>query len=148
MISPIFYNVPLYCCWDGEEGLNLFRHWRISLPKLGCCRIYFSFDVLEAIGNFSYSFLMCSLWMPKTFQDLKGEGKYFCNIWPFPHPYRYIFVRSSSICRTWGEHVVYRNCSECQKQFLYTTCSPHVLSLEFSCIELVIQWKICRHILG
>ena len=38
-----------------------------------------------------------------------------------------------------GEHVVYINCSECKKQFLYTTCSPHVLSLEFSCIELVIQ---------
>ena len=35
-----------------------------------------------------------------------------------------------------GEHVVYKNCSECQKQFLYTTCSPrdgawnfHVLNL-------------------
>jgi hypothetical protein len=28
---------------------------------------------------------------------------------------------------------------ECQKQFLYTTCSPHVLRLEFSCIELEIQ---------
>ena len=25
-----------------------------------------------------------------------------------------------------GEHVVYQNCSECQKQFLYTTCSPQV----------------------
>ena len=25
-----------------------------------------------------------------------------------------------------GEHVVYRNCCECQKQFLYTTCSPQV----------------------
>ena len=40
-------------------------------------------------------------------------------------------------CRTWGEHVVYKNCSECQKQFLYMF-SPG-LSLEFSCIELVIQ---------
>ena len=29
-------------------------------------------------------------------------------------------------CRTWEEHVVYKNCSECQKQFLYTTCSPQV----------------------
>ena len=36
-----------------------------------------------------------------------------------------------------------RNCSECQKQFMYTTCSPQVLSLRFSCIELVIQWTIC-----
>ena len=27
-----------------------------------------------------------------------------------------------------GEHVVYKNCFECQKQFLYTntTCSPQV----------------------
>ena len=25
-----------------------------------------------------------------------------------------------------GEHVVYKNCSECQKQFLYATCSPQV----------------------
>ena len=25
---------------------------------------------------------------------------------------------------------MYINCSECQKQFLYTTCSPHVLQKE------------------
>ena len=25
-----------------------------------------------------------------------------------------------------GEHVVNKNCSECQKHFLYTTCSPQV----------------------
>ena len=46
-------------------------------------------------------------------------------------------------CRIWGEHVVYKNCSECQKQFLYTQCCVHSmfspgLSLEFSCIELEI----------
>ena len=45
--------------------------------------------------------------------------------------------------RTSGEHLVYINCSECQnknkKQFVYITCSQHVLSLEFSCTELVIQ---------
>ena len=29
---------------------------------------------------------------------------------------------------------MYINCSECEKQFLYTTCSPHVLSLVFSFI--------------
>ena len=34
---------------------------------------------------------------------------------------------------------MYRNCSECQKRFLYITCSPYVLSLEFSCIELVLN---------
>ena len=39
----------------------------------------------------------------------------------------------------WGEYVVYRNCFWHSEHFLYTTCSPHVLILEFSCIELVIQ---------
>ena len=29
--------------------------------------------------------------------------------------YRQIFVRRSSFCRTWGEHVAYRNCSVCEK---------------------------------
>ena len=34
------------------------------------------------------------------------------------------------------------NCSECQnkKQFVCTTCSPNVLSLSFSCIEVVNQY--------
>ena len=35
-----------------------------------------------------------------------------------------------------------------QKQFEYTTCSPRVPSLQFSFTELVIQWTICRHIVG
>ena len=51
-----------------------------------------------------------------------------------------------------GENMLcmYINCSECQNQFLHTTCSPHVLSLEFSRIELLIliQWTICCHIVG
>ena len=42
-----------------------------------------------------------------------------------------------------SEHDVYINCFEYQiknkKQFVYTTCSQHVLSLEFSCTELIIQ---------
>ena len=45
-------------------------------------------------------------------------------------------------CRTWGEHVVFKNCSECQKQFLYTTCSPHVLQKEelLTKIYLYVFW--------
>ena len=31
---------------------------------------------------------------------------------------------------------------------MFSPCSKHVLSMEFSCIELVIQWIICRHIVG
>ena len=34
------------------------------------------------------------------------------------------------------------------EQYRYTTCSQHVLSLEFSCIELMIPWTICRHVGG
>ena len=37
--------------------------------------------------------------------------------------------------QTWGEHVVYRNCFWHSEQFLYTTCSPHVLQKE----ELLIK---------
>ena len=39
-----------------------------------------------------------------------------------------------------SEHVVYINCSECQnkKQFLYTTCSQHVLNMFSTCSELAI----------
>ena len=37
---------------------------------------------------------------------------------------------------TSAEHVVYQNCSECQnkkqQQFVYTTCSAGILSLQFS----------------
>jgi hypothetical protein len=37
---------------------------------------------------------------------------------------------------TSAEHVVYQNCSECQnkqkQQFVYTTCSADILSLQFS----------------
>ena len=32
--------------------------------------------------------------------------------------------------QTWEEHVVYRNCFCHSEQFLYTTCSPHVLQKE------------------
>ena len=32
--------------------------------------------------------------------------------------------------RTWGEHVMYRNCFWHSEQFLFTTCSPHVLQKE------------------
>ena len=32
--------------------------------------------------------------------------------------------------QTWGEHIAYRNCFWHSEQFLYTTCSPHVLQKE------------------
>ena len=50
--------------------------------------------------------------------------------------YRLIFVRSTSFCRTWGEHVVDKNCSECQKQFLSTICSPQVWAWNFDVLNV------------
>ena len=59
-------------------------------------------------------------------------------------PVQYMKIPSSehgeNIGRTWVEHVVHISCSECQnknkKQFLYTTCSPHVLLMFSPCSKL------------
>ena len=55
----------------------------------------------------------------------------------------FIELRVQYMKTTSSEHVVYINCSECQnknkKQFVCTTCSCHVLSLEFSCTEFLTQ---------
>ena len=45
--------------------------------------------------------------------------------------YWLIFVRSSFFAEHGEEHVAYKNCSEYQKQFLYTTCSPQVWAWNF-----------------
>ena len=37
------------------------------------------------------------------------------------------YIRENSRLRTWGEHVMYRNCFWHSEQFLYTTSSLHVL---------------------
>ena len=42
----------------------------------------------------------------------------------------YEFNKWKFQAQTWGEHVVYRNCFWQSEQFLYTTCSPHVLQKE------------------
>ena len=38
-----------------------------------------------------------------------------------------------------SEHVVYTNCSECQKKTKINLCTQYILSMQFSCTELVIQ---------
>ena len=42
----------------------------------------------------------------------------------------YMFNTWEFQAQTWGEHSVYRNCFWQSEQFLYTTCSPHVLQKE------------------
>ena len=67
-------------------------------------------------------------------------------------PVQYMKIPSSEHGRTWGEHVAYINCSECQNK--NNLCAQHVLpmfwacSFQFSYIELVNQWTICCHIVG
>ena len=43
--------------------------------------------------------------------------------------------------QTWGEHVVYRNCFWHSEQFLYTTCSPHVLQKEELLTKIYLYFK-------
>ena len=52
--------------------------------------------------------------------------KYKFNTWKFQ-------------AQTWGENVVYRNCYWHSEQFLYTTCSPHVLQ-RFTC-DYCVRWN-------
>ena len=47
-------------------------------------------------------------------------------------PVQYMNIESSEL-------VEWINCSECQSK--NNLCTQHVLSLQFSCTELVIQWK-------
>ena len=46
--------------------------------------------------------------------------------------------------RTWGEHVVYMNCSDCQNQFLYTTCSLHVLQKEEELLTKIYPYSLTQ----
>ena len=51
----------------------------------------------------------------------------------------FIELRVQSMKIASSEHFVYTNCSECQKKKQKKMFTQHVLSLQFSCIELVIQ---------
>ena len=53
-------------------------------------------------------------------------------------PVQYIKFQAQS----WGEHVVYRNCFWHSEQFLYTTCSLHVLQKEELLTKIYLYFKI------
>ena len=44
--------------------------------------------------------------------------------------------------QTWGEHVAYRNCFWHSEQFLYATCSPHVLQKEELLTKIYLYHKV------
>ena len=48
--------------------------------------------------------------------------------------------------QTWGEPVVYRNCFWHSEQFLYTTCSPHVLQKEELLTKNYLQGKCEKNV--
>ena len=45
---------------------------------------------------------------------------------------------------SWGEHSVYRNCFWHSEQFLYTTCSPHVLQKE-ELLTKIYLYNLAKH---
>ena len=47
-----------------------------------------------------------------------------------------------------SEHGESMFCAEIDFDIQNNLCTQHVLSLEFSCNQLAIQWTICRHIVG
>ena len=72
-------------------------------------------------------------------------------------PVHYMKIPSSELGRTWenmGTACCLHKLFWMSKQKticvhnMFSSCSPHVLSLEFSCTEVVIQWTICCHIVG
>ena len=66
-------------------------------------------------------------------------------------PVLHMKIPSSEHGENMGEHVVYINCSECQlskqKQFVCTSCSPHVLveKSENSGIEIESEYQLSGH---
>ena len=118
--NPIEINLATY-----EEHRQIFpTFWHSSLPH---------------VGIFDYTLTPFPFGISKFRTSFLGGLVYW-------NPYRYIFVRSSSFCRKWGEYVVYKNCSECQKQFLYTTCSPQVelgIFMYWTCNSMKILSSYC-----
>ena len=55
-------------------------------------------------------------------------------------------LKAQNMLRICREHFLFVNFSECQnknkKQFVYTTCSQHVLSLQFPCTELNLLFNL------
>ena len=104
--------------WDAPEYMFFFNRQLIQingLPFLFC-------QCFSAGKSLSEALILAST-------NPQYDKRLFIEL-----PVQYLKIPSS-------EHVVYINCSECQNknQFVFTTCSLHVLSLQFSCNELVIQ---------
>ena len=64
----------------------------------------------------------------------KGRFTFFC---PILSTYTDKYLSEALLyAKHGGEHVVYKNCSECQKQFLYTTFSPQIWAWNFHVLNL------------
>ena len=77
----------------------------------------------------------------KAFTDKSlSEALIFASINPQYHIRLFTELRVQymkiATFRTWGEHVVYRNCFWHSEQFLYTTCSPQVWAWNFHVLNL------------
>ena len=128
-IAPRIYS----CTFFAVQCKYWFVIMRISLVFLVQIQITF-LKLVE--GHFNSGTFKPQLFTGKS---LSAKPQYDKRLF-FDLPVQY--MKTTYKLRTWGEHVVCINCSECQnkKQFVCTTCSPNVLSLSFSCIELVNQY--------
>ena len=74
---------------------------------------------------------MCSLWMPKTLQDLKGEGKYFCNYMAISTAYTNNYFIEFTLT---NEHFL-SGAKTC-----WAMSCPDVLQIGRKCIAFNIRW--------
>ena len=104
-LHQLIHNMTTYCSLNYK-----FNTWKFKAQNMGrtCCVQKWIFD----IWHWSEAFILAST-------NPQYDDRLFIEL-------RVHFMKIPSL-----EHVVYINCSECQnkKQFVYTTCSPDVLSL-------------------
>ena len=101
--------------WEGWNGLNL-QTWNMKIKLIIKFKTYHN-KILKLQVNICEKLLFLHQLIHNMTTDCSLNYKF--NTWKLQ-------------AQTWacGEHVVYRNCFWHSEQFLYTTCSPHVLQKE------------------
>jgi len=109
---------------SSQEHSNALLHCQLYLP------IYLETDSIKMnqpqsiIGNYPMVQIQVNLCQKLLFLHQPTHNTTTdCSL-------NYKFNKWKFQAQTWGEHIVYRNCFSYSEQFLYTTCSPHVLQKE------------------
>ena len=95
--------------------------------------------------------MMIKIMKRNSFPGCHSGIFFLISHWNFDKYKRNGFLLQVNLCQklfflhNMGRTCCVQNCSESQKQFLYTTCSPQIWACN-SFIELVVQLTICCHI--